>query len=1095
MNPLLIADNEARRRIREEINTNFFVEAGAGSGKTTALVDRMVAMVEGGIEVEKICAITFTVAASREFFDRFQKKLIERRSENGLPGIVRERIEYALQHIDLCFMGTIDSFCNQILSEHPTRAGVPSVLGLIEDTEKTALYRREYARLKRGEYGEELLELFHGFSAVQSKPDDAFLDSISCFMDAHAANWIMPEMPDEDWRKIFSKQFEQLYAVLERIDEKRENISDNQKDRRAAKDYLPDALRHLGGYKSETSFSDILFDLIKLTASDDETKMDGLSLICEPKSIGVDAEPLFVMRGKRTMLYCLCLSRKGGLIQRLREYQYAVTVRFLSAFAVKIAETLKEKGELSFYDYLLYLRNMLREDAASGGKLVRHIRAHYSYFLIDEFQDTDPNQAEVFFRLSSETPAVDWRDCKLLPGSLFIVGDPKQSIYRFRGADVSSYLSVKELFVPPVGDVLSLSQNFRSTVTLRKWFNNTFETLLPEETTYQSKFDAIPIEDGDEDGELFSGVLRYQTSKSTNPGDVAEIIRRIVDNPDFLIQTQKEKKKHIPPHRIHYKDIMVITRTRTPLAECLLAMRDYGIPCGVDGRTAFVECPAFLVMTDLLSAFADPSDSCAVYNVLRGQLFGFSRKEITAWVDSGNKLHMFGHEGEENEISAALVELNEFRQRTIMLSPSALCTAMLEEFHLFSVCGTANMEYVWFAIELLRNGTDKLGNKSLTDASSYLKELAEGNKDPGKVLDLNGERDHVYLANLHRVKGLEAPIVILAQTSYSKKSPEIHMEPDGMNQKRWTFKLTGQGFGAATYAVTERYEEEENREAVNLDAEEIRLMYVAATRAGCVLLVPDTGEECLWDSLLTAETEDLETVLPPETENEKVLTGYGYEQNPNDWDEMIKENPLLNAKTENETWQLNLPSNLHDKDMEPESECEPDADAELPRGEVSSLLMGTVIHRAMEMLVSSRSVLSDEMITNTIREEYVLEDGEENADTLAVLANTLKTIRHGGWKQETGVPDDILSVLLSADEVYCEVPFCVRSGNVVTSGIMDAVYRKGAQWYVVDYKTNANPYGLDQVYKDQLTAYRNATRQLFGEIADVHTYHIPLLKE
>ena len=1093
MNELMRQDLEARRRIREDIHTNFFVEAGAGSGKTTALVDRMAAMVESGIEVERICAITFTVAASREFFDRFQQKLQQRQADPATPEPVRERIMKAIRHIDLCFMGTIDAFCGRLIGEHPSRAGVPSSVLLAEDAEKPGLYRREYARLKHGEYGEEMTELFRAFCSVQEKPDQAFADSIPKFMDAHGSRWVTPEKPETDWRTAFSAELDRLLSVLEILAEKRENLYEKNQGCRDAAAALPDALKALRGYGAERSFPEVLNALKKISASDNE-KTGGLALACEPGSVGIEAEDLFVLRGKRPALYCLCLSRDGGLISRFLEYQYALTVGFLAPFSVRMAETLKAGGRLSFYDHLLYLRNMLREDAAAGGALVRHIRSHYSHFLIDEFQDTDPLQAEVFFRLASETPTEDWRKARPVPGSLFIVGDPKQSIYRFRGADVQSYLSIRQLFVPPVGEVLSLQQNFRSGGDLRHWFNESFLHLLPEDTAFQSRFSPIPLEEEAEG--LLTGAWRYPTTGKENAGDVAALIRRLVDNPDILIRPRKEAARGEPPRRIRYRDIMVITRTRAPLAGLLQAMKALGIPCRVNGRTAFSDCRAFVALADLTAAFAAPMDSQAAYRVLRGPLFGFSRTEITAWKLRGYRLELTGHEEEtEEEISAVLAQLNDFRRKHIMLSPSALCRAALEEFRVFPRCGSEDMEYVWFAIELLRGGAEQQGSQSLTDAATFLRDLAEGKTDAGRVLDLSADPDQVYLANLHKVKGLEAPVVILAQTSGGNREPEVHMEAGWPEQTRWALKLANPGIGNITYAVTERFEEEREKETAHLNAEEARLMYVAATRAGCALMIPDTGGDCVWNALLSADAKSLETVLPPLPEGAETAgpEESGFEQQPGDRQRLTEENPLRRLENEKETWRLSLPSTTHDSDLEPEAAHAPDPGAELPRGETSSLLLGKVIHRAMEMLVSSRAVLRDEEILRSIREEYGLEE-EDPEDALAYVRAALETVRHGGWKQEPGVPADILSELLAADEVYCEVPFCVAAGDAVTSGIMDVVYRRGDTWHVVDYKTNQEPHGLDLVYQDQLTAYRIAARQLLGADADAHTYHIPLLK-
>ena len=161
-NKALEKDTESRNKIISEINTNFFVEAGAGSGKTTMLVSRMVAMVEAGIDISRICAITFTKAAAGEFYERFQKLLIERSNpdfkweDKGYAGQLPKPTEDtrklcgdALQNIDLCFMGTIDSFCSMILSEHPSEAGIPSDSNIVSDENRHEIQAARYVSAVR----------------------------------------------------------------------------------------------------------------------------------------------------------------------------------------------------------------------------------------------------------------------------------------------------------------------------------------------------------------------------------------------------------------------------------------------------------------------------------------------------------------------------------------------------------------------------------------------------------------------------------------------------------------------------------------------------------------------------------------------------------------------------------------------------------------------------------------------------------------------------------------------------------------------------------------------------------------------------------
>ena len=150
---------------------------------------------------------------------------------------------------------------------------------------------------------------------------------------------------------------------------------------------------------------------------------------------------------------------------------------------------------------------------------------------------------------------------------------------------------------------------------------------------------------------------------------------------------------------------------------------------------------------------------------------------------------------------------------------------------------------------------------------------------------------------------------------------------------------------------------------------------------------------------------------------------------------------------------------------------------------------GTAVHRLMEVLVSSGNRADLEAAVSEIISDY----GEEAAHLKDTLLEVGRTVRSGGFEQTGDTPKDILTELLSADEVHCELPFCWReSADTIWHGSMDVVYHKDDKWHIVDYKTNADPDDLDEHYRAQLTAYINAFRGMKGEDADAKTYHIDI---
>ena len=158
-------------------------------------------------------------------------------------------------------------------------------------------------------------------------------------------------------------------------------------------------------------------------------------------------------------------------------------------------------------------------------------------------------------------------------------------------------------------------------------------------------------------------------------------------------------------------------------------------------------------------------------------------------------------------------------------------------------------------------------------------------------------------------------------------------------------------------------------------------------------------------------------------------------------------------------------------------------------------LLGTMTHKLMEVMVSSRNQTDARPMVDEILREYRTTETEQYERELGrTLRGVAETMRNGGYPQTNGAPQDILTVLLTADEVYCEVPFSCRQEvdgkQVVWSGIMDVVYCSGGRWHILDYKTNADGDDLDVKYQAQLQAYIRALREIMGYEADAMTYHI-----
>ena len=1067
-------DMISRGKIRGDISSNYFVSAGAGSGKTTVLVDRMVKMVESGIDISRICTITFTKAAAGEFYARFQKKLAASASPEA---------KKALQNIDLCFMGTIDAFCNMILSEHPSEAGIPSDARIVTDEEMDLLYRREFSNIKKGVYGPALRDKCTLFEDCFYDAEKVFIKGLRTVLGARNAELVYVSPPACGIDEYLGERREKLVGILSYLLSHEEAFPDppGQGVGGSIEALKENSARLLGSWDDDPG--SVLSALKKL---------DKLRIVKEyaPRmdELGPGWEDIFCEhpgRNGKLSWYELTPDEEDPLLIRaLCSYMISAACDLLHDAAPVISETLRKEGRLGFSDYLFYLRDVLRRDAASGGKLIRHIRERHSYFLIDEFQDTDPIQTEIFFYLSAEQPDPDWRKCVPVPGTLFIVGDPKQSIYRFKNADVSSFIRTGRMFEDPsAGEVLKLTRNFRSKNVLKEWFNEVFLRLMPEDTELQSRFEEIPIEttpdpEGAETGKtsegitprpkLIEGVYAYSMpysrslAESEDPGRVADITRRLTEDENLRIAVREGDETVL--RRPGYRDIMVITRGKGHLPMYMKSLKDAGIPFRVEGKTIFSSCPALKSISYMLSAAADPFDKKAV----------FAAEKLSGCVMDEKKI--FG-----------------YYDRSRKLPPSALFSLLMDEEKVFSCAGAENAEYAYFALELLRAAEADGSVSSAREAAAFISRLIEEPSEE-RCMQLLRDQDRVHIANLHKVKGLEAPIVILADpTAPRSDSADRRVDHSTEPPKCYIFELKR---GVRTQAFS-REEEEESKAVL---AERVRLLYVAATRAMNVLIVSsmlkkDGGlAKSIWNPLSEHMDEDIYGALGD------YVPGAPEVKSPVDtealYDEAEKRSVLNDRTSTGPSYTLLRPSTVKAKSVTEEDDGDEaeegtsskpaahDADGRDPA------LAGTLVHRLMEVLVSSGNTSDEDALVREIIGEYRADE----TIYASMLHGACRKIRSGGYPQENDVPQDILTELISADEVYCELPFCIKEDGedapALWNGVMDAMYKRDGSWHIIDYKTSADPDDLDERYREQLEAYKRAFRAMTGEEAEARVYHI-----
>jgi ATP-dependent helicase/nuclease subunit A len=851
-------DQRQRDQIVSDLDRNMLVEASAGSGKTTSMVQRMVALLrQGRCSISQMAAMTFTRKAAAELRARFQvqiERTLHDMREQG--SIIPRRLSDALGKVEQCFIGTIHSFCARLLRERPVEAGVdPSFLELDEMAEE---------RLRESAWEEFLaLTLAQGDPIVEQLADvglelSHLQGAAERFADyGDIEEWPAPFVPPPDGAVLRSslRQFHQhMMLMAEEFPDDPGNDKLMPLFRRLPRlagvtdlSRLPNLMQHLEMYKS--------------------LKPAG---IVQRNWPGKDAKAKSAKAKEELERWNSFVERHiEPARQQWRSHRYPFVLEALKKAATHFQTVREREGVLNFQDLLLKTRTLLKNHP----HVREDFRGRLTHLLVDEFQDTDPLQAEVILYLTSENVhETDWRKCRPRPGALFVVGDPQQSIYRFRRADIVTYNCVKEIIQASGGEVVPLTTNFRSQPSLVKWVNGVFAKAFPAATTPQSPAHRLMSTVSELD-ETVGPTLHQLTVPSTYSNkdqaayfeamQVAQVIRKALltglplddaKSPGSSPPVQRGAGV-VSPKPLRADDFLIVTWNRARLSYFGMALDALGIPYQSAGSTTLNEMPELRLLCQLLEAITRPDDPVALIAVLRGELFGFSDPLLYAYHKAGGRFDWSEDipkrilEADRALWQDALLLIRRCASWWQELPPIAAVERIIEEtgllawpgLHGVSARSTLSLDKV---LMLMRREAATAATKG--ELVIWLRSLVEKKEKHDSLSPPPRTQPCVRLMNLHKVKGLEAPVVFLADTNGAWEPPvELHIDRS-TDQTRGYLAVRGEreGFAEAPLlAHHPQWEEQEQAERAFMEAERRRLLYVAATRAGQHLIISQRTDE------------------------------------------------------------------------------------------------------------------------------------------------------------------------------------------------------------------------------------------------------------
>jgi len=821
-------DQAARDLISiDGLGETLFVDAGAGTGKTKSLVDRIVNLVSrSDLRLERVAAITFTEAAAAELRDRIRTELDDR-LDDETDDTVRTRLQQALDDTDVAAISTLHSFCLRILNEHPIDIGLPPRVEILDEVTSQLEAEERWGRFIDEIFSDPATEgvVIRANTLginIDRRPNTASLRDVSAVFDN---NWDrLDGVPDMDPAMV-DPDFTRFVAAVDALEAQ-----------------LPRCTDHDDGF-----YEKVCGYLPRLREIAGEPDIDRALRLLDDESWGPGN------RGAKKNWDDDIASAKDALAE-VREAADAVKAAqsdaVLERLASRLAKFVRESadarrasGRLEYHDLLVLARQLLRTSTSARHALHRR----YERLLLDEFQDTDPIQIEVATLIASavDTEAVPakWEDADVVRGRLFCVGDPKQSIYRFRRADVSLFDRARTAFggERPV----QLVQNFRTVPSIVAWVNELFGELMPGgDESRQPAY--VPLSAHRDDSALDHRVMVLGGPTEARAGDIREaeaaevaaVVADIHRAPESWKIARKDPDGHEPWEAPRLSDITILLPTRTSLHMLETALDAEEIPYRVDTGTLVYGTQEVRDLLAIITVVDDPTHELALVTALRSPLYACSDRDLFEYKQAGGRWELRRRHPDgldpEHPVLASLDHLEVLWSGRSWTEPSALIDRLLRDRRAFVLANSHRRpREVWrryrFVLDQARLFAESGGGDLRRFVQWASLQAADGSRIHEPLLPETDD-DAVRILTIHGSKGLEFPITILSGMSTELGRGRAGVAVHWDENDRPAVKMK-KGIETADFDRLALLEQE-----MGID-ESRRLLYVAATRARDHLVV------------------------------------------------------------------------------------------------------------------------------------------------------------------------------------------------------------------------------------------------------------------